>query len=183
VAHRSTGQKRFVFAGHPVIGVRSPHCLIPSIRLPKASPPGRRWRCSRHCFFSIWYDFSGVKLAEALDDRASFRRFCGFSANEATPERTAFVRFRRHWGLERLSVPPVDSTGTPRLVEIGGAAAMSSGSCGPMTRSGWSMTWRRLSAPSLPVAHGTELPDPGEPFLQPHGQFALCQDRTESPTR
>ena len=41
-----------------------------------------------------WYDLSDVKLAEALDDRASFRRFCGFSGNEATPERTAFVRFR-----------------------------------------------------------------------------------------
>ena len=25
----------------------------------------------------------------------SFRRYCGFSANEATPERTAFVRFRK----------------------------------------------------------------------------------------
>src|SRR6202046_94604 len=45
---------------------------------------------------AVWYDLSDVKLAEALDDRASFRRFCGFSANEATPERTAFVRFRRH---------------------------------------------------------------------------------------
>ena len=42
-----------------------------------------------------WYDLSDVKLAEALDDRASFRRFCGFSRTEATPERTAFVRFRR----------------------------------------------------------------------------------------
>src|SRR5829696_8828856 len=38
---------------------------------------------------------SDVKLAEALDDRASFRRFCGFAAEEPTPERTAFVRFRR----------------------------------------------------------------------------------------
>lgn len=36
-----------------------------------------------------------MKLAEALDDRASFCRFCGFSANEATPERTAFARFHR----------------------------------------------------------------------------------------
>lgn len=26
---------------------------------------------------SIWYDVSDVKLAEALDDRGSFRRFCG----------------------------------------------------------------------------------------------------------
>ncbi|MER8831041.1 IS5 family transposase [Mesorhizobium sp. M0938] len=44
---------------------------------------------------SIWYDLSDVKLAEALDDRGSFRRFCGFSAWEPTPERTAFVRFRK----------------------------------------------------------------------------------------
>lgn len=44
---------------------------------------------------SIWYDLSDVKLADALDDRASFRRFCGFSRLEPTPERTAFVRFRR----------------------------------------------------------------------------------------
>jgi IS5 family transposase len=29
-----------------------------------------------------------------MEDRASFRRFCGFSATEPTPERTAFVRFR-----------------------------------------------------------------------------------------
>lgn len=36
-----------------------------------------------------------MKLAEALDERASFSRFCGFSKNEPTPERTAFVRFRR----------------------------------------------------------------------------------------
>jgi IS5 family transposase len=34
-----------------------------------------------------------VKLAKALEDRASFRRFCGFAAHEPTPERTAFVRF------------------------------------------------------------------------------------------
>lgn len=44
---------------------------------------------------AVWYDLSDVKLAEALDDRASFRRFCGFSTSEATPERTAFVRFRK----------------------------------------------------------------------------------------
>ncbi len=44
---------------------------------------------------AVWYDLSDVKLAEALDDRASFRRFCGFSAHEATPERTTFVRFRK----------------------------------------------------------------------------------------
>src|SRR3712207_7533014 len=43
---------------------------------------------------ATWHDLSDVRLAEALDDRASFRRFCGFAAHEPTPERTAFVRFR-----------------------------------------------------------------------------------------
>jgi IS5 family transposase len=44
---------------------------------------------------AVWYDLSDVKLAEALDDRASFWRFCGFSLDEVTPERTAFVRLRK----------------------------------------------------------------------------------------
>ena len=44
---------------------------------------------------AVWHDLSDVKLSEALGDRASFRRFCGFSRTEATPERTAFVRFRK----------------------------------------------------------------------------------------
>jgi transposase, IS5 family len=44
---------------------------------------------------ATWYDLSDVRLAEALEDRASFRRFCGFARAEEVPERTAFVRFRR----------------------------------------------------------------------------------------
>jgi IS5 family transposase len=55
-----------------------------------ASPDGHK-----ALLLSVWYDLSDVKLAEALDDRASFRRFCGFSTTEPTPERTAFVRFRK----------------------------------------------------------------------------------------
>ncbi len=49
----------------------------------------------RALLIATWHDLSDVRLAEALDDRASFRRFCGFAACEPTPERTAFVRFRR----------------------------------------------------------------------------------------
>ena len=59
----------------------------------------------RALLLAIWHDLSDVKLAEALDDRASFRRFCGFAAYEPTPERTAFVRFRRELvrrGLDRV---------------------------------------------------------------------------------
>jgi IS5 family transposase len=44
---------------------------------------------------AVWYDLSDVKLAEALDDRSSFRRFCGFASQEPTPERSAFVRLRK----------------------------------------------------------------------------------------
>ena len=51
---------------------------------------------------AVWHDLSDVKLAEALEDRSSFRGFCGFSRSEATPERTAFVRFRRELVAHRL---------------------------------------------------------------------------------
>ena len=66
--------------------------LYPAAKGEPAWPPLAMFKA---LLLSIWYDLSDIKLAEALDDRASFRRFCGFSANEATPERTAFVRFRR----------------------------------------------------------------------------------------
>jgi IS5 family transposase len=66
--------------------------LYPASKGEPAWPPLAMFKA---LLLSIWYDLSDVKLAEALDDRASFRRFCGFSANEETPERTAFVRFRR----------------------------------------------------------------------------------------
>jgi len=41
-----------------------------------------------------WYQLSDPGLEEALGDRLSFRRFCGFSLCDATPDETTFVRFR-----------------------------------------------------------------------------------------
>jgi len=58
----------------------------------KAWPPLAMFKA---LLLATWHDLSDVMLAEALADRASFRRFCGFARDEATPERTAFVRFRR----------------------------------------------------------------------------------------
>ena len=58
----------------------------------------------RALLLATWHDLSDVRLAEALDDRASFRRFCGFAIREPTPERTTFVRFRMELvrrGLDR----------------------------------------------------------------------------------
>ena len=62
---------------------------------PKGEPAWPPLALFKAMLLAVWHDLSDVKLAEALDDRASFRRFCGFSAHEATPERTAFVRFRK----------------------------------------------------------------------------------------
>jgi IS5 family transposase len=73
--------------------------IVPLLEpLYQASKGERAWpplAMFKALLLAVWYDLSDVKLAEALEDRASFRRFCGFSSSEATPERTAFVRFRR----------------------------------------------------------------------------------------
>jgi IS5 family transposase len=53
---------------------------------------------------TTWHDLSDGKLQEALADRASLPRFCGFSAGELTPERTALVQFHAELvqrGLDR----------------------------------------------------------------------------------
>ena len=67
--------------------------IYASARGEKAWPPPLS--LFKALLLGVWYDLSDVKLAEALDDRSSFRRFCGFAVDEPTPERTAFVRFRR----------------------------------------------------------------------------------------
>lgn len=58
---------------------------------------------------AVWHDLSDGKLAEALEDRRSFRRFCGFSRHEPTPERTAFVRFRRELVARELDCALFDA--------------------------------------------------------------------------
>ena len=75
--------------------------LYPAAKGEKAWPPLAMFKA---LLLATWYDLSDVGLAETLSDRASFRRFCGFSRDEETPERTAFVRFRRQLvaqGLDR----------------------------------------------------------------------------------
>jgi transposase, IS5 family len=69
--------------------------LAPISNSTKGEPAWPPLALFKALLLSMWYDLSDVKLAEALDDRASFRRFCGFSGSESTPERTSFVRFRK----------------------------------------------------------------------------------------
>jgi len=107
MAHRSIGQEQFGFADGSraassldeiaklidwgrVAALLEP--LYPAAKGEPAWPPLAMFKA---LLLSVWYDLSDVKLAEALDDRASFRRFCGFASSEPPPVRTAFVRFRK----------------------------------------------------------------------------------------
>ena len=45
----------------------------------KGEPAWPPFALFKAMLLAVWYDLSDVKLAEALDDRSSFRRFCGFS--------------------------------------------------------------------------------------------------------
>lgn len=75
----------------------------------------------RALLLAIWHDLSDVRLAEALEDRASFRRFCGFARTEATPERTAFVRFRRELvrlGLDTVLFEEITAQLTAKAVRV-----------------------------------------------------------------
>jgi len=62
-----------------------------SVRGPEGYPP----LCMvKALLLAQWYDLSDPKLEDALADRLSFRRFCGFPLGEETPDETSFVRFR-----------------------------------------------------------------------------------------
>lgn len=50
-----------------------------------------------------WYGLSDPGLEEALLDRLSFRRFCGFALDEATPDETTVCRFRQALGAAGLA--------------------------------------------------------------------------------
>lgn len=45
-------------------------------------------------YLQAMYDLSDPGLEEALLDRLSFRRFCGFGLHDATPDETTILRFR-----------------------------------------------------------------------------------------
>jgi IS5 family transposase len=74
---------------------------------PVRSPEGRKGYPALALFKALllqqWYGLSDPGLEEALGDRLSFRRFCGFSLDDATPDETTFVRFRAALAARGLS--------------------------------------------------------------------------------
>jgi len=104
VAYRSMGQEKLRITGAsrssssldklsdliawtPIASLLEP--LYPASKGEPAWPPLAMFKA---LLLAVWHDLSDLKLAEALDDRASFCRFCGFSSSKPTPERTVFVR-------------------------------------------------------------------------------------------
>jgi IS5 family transposase len=57
-------------------------------------PPYRALAMFRALLLQQWYGLSDPGLEEALLDRVSFRRFCGFALAEETPDETTICRFR-----------------------------------------------------------------------------------------
>jgi len=57
-------------------------------------PPYRPLSMVKALLLQQWYGLSDPGLEEALSDRVSFRRFCGLSLEEATPDETTLCRFR-----------------------------------------------------------------------------------------
>jgi len=133
VAHRTIGQESLAPDGtsrsgatlerlsaligwQPIATLLAP--LYPSAKGEPAWPPLAMFKA---LLLAVWHDLSDVKLAEALEDRASFRRFCGFAAHEPTPERTAFVRFRRALiaqGLDRVLFDAITAQLKARAVTV-----------------------------------------------------------------
>ncbi len=116
MAHRRIGQEIFRFGARPkressldelgalIDWPDAAQVLSPLYSRPKGEKAWPPLAMFRALLLATWYDLSGVMLAEALSGRAGFRRFCGFARDEETPERTAFVRFRRQLvdhGLDR----------------------------------------------------------------------------------
>lgn len=68
--------------------------------LPPAPPPGPgrpaypALAMFKALLLAQWYQLSDPALEEALADRISFRRFCGFALDVTTPDETTFCRFR-----------------------------------------------------------------------------------------
>jgi transposase, IS5 family len=118
MSRRKIGQEELVFSGRDITRQSSLDelariidwaplaCELDGIHAAtKGEPAWPPLALFKALLVAVWYDLSDVKLAEALDDRVSFRRFCGFSSSDVTPERTAFVRFRKELvtrGLDKL---------------------------------------------------------------------------------
>ena len=67
-------------------------------------PPYDALAMLKALYLQAMYDLSDPGLEEALLDRMSFRRFCGFALDDATPDETTICRFRQEVAAAGLLV-------------------------------------------------------------------------------
>jgi IS5 family transposase len=73
--------------------------LVDGVRQGKRGrPPYAPLAVVKALLLQTWYGLSDEALCDALGDRLSFRRFCGFSLEEDTPDSTTLCRFRSALG-------------------------------------------------------------------------------------
>ena len=149
----------------------------------------------RALLLAVWHDLSDVKLAEALEDRASFRRFCGFARTEATPERTAFVWFRRELlrhGLDQVLFDAIVAQHRGRAVRVKTGTLVDASVVGSASRddaeAGWAGHSRRKAVHGYKVHVGADAETalveelavtPGNVHDGNHGASALPPDPGE----
>jgi IS5 family transposase len=68
--------------------------LLAALRAPTGRPGYPPLALFRALPLAQWYQLSDPGLEEALSDRLSFRRFCGFGLADGTPDETTLCRFR-----------------------------------------------------------------------------------------
>jgi len=68
--------------------------LLAPLRAPTGRPGYPPLALFRALLLAQWYQLSDPGLEEALADRLSFRRFCGFGFDDGTPDETTLCRFR-----------------------------------------------------------------------------------------
>jgi IS5 family transposase len=68
--------------------------LLAALRAPNGRPGYPPLALFRALLLAQWYQLSDPGLEEALADRLSFRRFCGFGLDDGTPDETTLCRFR-----------------------------------------------------------------------------------------
>lgn len=69
--------------------------LVEGVRTAETGrPPYLALPMVKALYLQALYDLSDPGLEEALTDRLSFRRFCGFALDDSTPDETTICRFR-----------------------------------------------------------------------------------------
>jgi IS5 family transposase len=192
MAHRRIGQEVFRFGARPkressldelgalIDWSDAAQVLSPLYSGPKGEKAWPPLAMFKALLLATWYDLSDVMLAEALSDRASFRRFCGFARDEETPERTAFVRFRRllvAHGLDRGLFAAIACDLDSKGACVRKGTLIDATVIGSAAKGDKEAAWAKHK--SRPPAHGYKAHIAADPRRRDHcGQRGRCLDRS-----